>query len=159
MPKSLFLLRHAKAVTGGMVIMDQDRALSDKGIRDANRLANKLAKKDISLDLIMLSPSVRTITTGQIIANRLRTPHSHLVINNALYGAEPMALLKIISAVSKKIDTLMLVGHNPGLMNLASILAGEPILLTTCTLIKFNFDFKDWHDILTKRASKFNLLN
>jgi len=159
MTKSLFLLRHAKAVTGGVVFQDQDRPLSDRGIKDAHKLGHKLVKKEISLDLILLSPAVRCISTGQIISNDMRTPHSHLVINNALYDAETMALLKIISAISKKIDTLMIIGHNPGLMNLASLIACEPISMATCSLVKFTFDFKDWHDIFMKRATKFSLLN
>jgi phosphohistidine phosphatase len=159
MSKSLFLLRHAKAVTGGLMIQDIDRPLSDKGIRDANKLANKLVKKSISFDLILLSPAVRTITTAQIISNGLRSSHSHLVTNDDLYGAETMMLLKIISSVSKKIDALMIVGHNPGLMNLASFMAGEPIAMSTCSLVKFTFDFKDWHEIFTQRAAKLSLLN
>jgi len=159
MPKSLYLLRHAKAITGGILISDLDRSLSERGVKDANKLSHKLAKKGLSLDLILMSPSVRTITTGQVIASGLRTSHSHLVVNESLYGAEPMTLLKVIASVSKKIDKLMIVGHNPGLMNLASSLAGEPLSMTTCSLIKLSFDFKDWHEILTKRASKFNFLN
>jgi len=159
MSKSLYLLRHAKAITGGILVSDLDRSLSERGVKDVNKLSHRLAKKEFSLDLILMSPSVRTITTGQIIANGLRTPHSHLVVNENLYAAEPMTLLKIISSVSKKIDKLMIVGHNPGLMNLASSLAGEPLSMTTCSLIKFSFDFKDWHEIFTKRASKFNFLN
>jgi len=81
MSKSLFLLRHAKAVTGGLMIQDIDRPLSEKGVRDANKLANKLVKKCITFDLILLSPAIRTITTAQIISNGLRTSHSHLVTN------------------------------------------------------------------------------
>lgn len=157
--KSLFLVRHAKAVTGGILVADKDRPLSEKGVKDVNKLVNKLTKKEISLDLILMSPAVRAIATGKIISNGLRTPHPHLVINNSLYSAETMALLKIISSVSKKIDKLMIVGHNPGMMNLASLIAGEPISMPTCSLIKFSFDFKDWHEIFIKRALKISLLN
>jgi len=159
MPKSLYLLRHAKAIAGGILGSDQDRSLSKRGVRDAIKLAHKLAKKELLLDLILISPSVRTISTGQIISSELHIPHSHLVINENLYAAEPMALLKVISHVSNKIDRLMIVGHNPGLMNLASLLAGKSLSMTTCSLIKFSFDFEDWHAIFTERASKFNFLN
>ena len=157
--KTLFLLRHAKAVTGGVLTPDIDRPLSERGVKDVTKLAHKLSKKELSFDLILMSPSVRTITTGQIISNGLRTPHSHLVVNEGLYAAETITLLKIISSVSKKIDKLMIVGHNPGIMNLASLIAGEPISMPTCSLIKFSFDFKDWHKIFAKRVSKFSLLN
>ncbi|HQR83387.1 MAG: hypothetical protein B7Y05_05330 [Polynucleobacter sp. 24-46-87] len=157
--KTLFLLRHAKAKSAGILVEDYDRPLSDKGVKDTKKLANKLHKKDFSCDLVMTSPAVRAITTAQLLSNRLDIPHTHLVINDALYGSDAMVFLKVISAVSKKIDTLMVVGHNPGLMGLASLIAGEPIFLSTCSMVKFSFDFKDWHDIFSKRASKFNLLN
>jgi phosphohistidine phosphatase len=157
--KSLFLLRHAKADAGGILIPDKDRPLSEKGVKDVSKLASKLSKKGLEFELIISSPAVRTITTAQIISKGLKISHTHLVINDSLYGAEAMNLLKVISSVSKKIDKLMVVGHNPGLMSLASFIAGEPILLSTCSLIKFSFDFKEWHDILTKRASKFSILN
>ena len=157
MSKTLFLLRHAKAMTGGVVVFDQDRALAEKGIKQVNKLAYKLSKKKLKLDLIISSPAVRAISTAQVIMKNLNHPGLQLVINDELYGAEMMTLLKIISKFSKKIDTLMIVGHNPGLMNLATFLAGEPISVSTCTLIKFSFDFKDWHEIFTTRATKFSL--
>ncbi|MBU3601821.1 histidine phosphatase family protein [Polynucleobacter sp. AM-25C3] len=157
--KSLFLLRHAKAAAGGILIADKDRPLSEKGVKDVGKLANKLSKKDLDFELIITSPAVRTISTAQIIAKGLKISHAHLVVNDSLYAAEAMNLLKVISSVSKKIDKLMVVGHNPGLMSLASLIAGEPISLSTCSLIKFSFDFKEWHHILTERASKFNFLN
>ena len=157
--KSLFLLRHAKAETGGILISDKDRALSERGIKDITKLAHKLSKKEFSFDQILMSPSVRTITTGQIISNGLHISHSHLVVNDSLYGAEIKGLLKSISLVSKKIDRLMIIGHNPGLMELASFIAGEPIFMSTCALIKFSFNFKNWDEILTQKADKFSVLN
>jgi len=147
-------------MTGGILIPDQDRPLTDKGVKDANKLANRLAKKDTKIDLVLSSPAVRAISTAQIVANGLDiNSRSNLVINDILYGAETMGLLKVISGISKKIDKLIIVGHNPGLMNLASFIAGEPISLPTCSLVKFSFEFKDWQEIFTTRASKFSFLN
>jgi len=159
MSKSLYLLRHAKAIAEEGLVSDLDRSLSESGIKDANRLAQKLAKKELSLDLVLMSPAARTISTGQIISNGLGIPHSHLLVNEKLYAAEPLTLLEIISSVPKKMNQLMIVGHNPSLMNLASLLTGESLSMGTCSLIKFSFDFKDWHEIFTQKASKFNLLN
>lgn len=159
MSKSLYLLRHAKASVGGILVSDAERSLAKTGIKDANSLGHKLAKKGLSLDLILVSPSVRTIVTGQIIANELHIPNSHFVVNQDLYAADPMALLKIISAVPGKVNKLMIVGHNPGLMNLASLLASEPLSMATCSLIKLSFGFKNWHEIFKQKASKFIFLN
>ena len=157
--KSLFLLRHAKAAAGGILIPDIDRSLSERGLKDIRKLTSKLSKKGFDFELIMTSPAVRAIATAQILAKGLKISHSHLVVNDSLYAAEATGLLKVISSVSKKIDQFMIVGHNPSLMGLASYIAGEPISMSTCSLIQFSFDMKEWHDILTKRASKFTFLN
>jgi phosphohistidine phosphatase len=159
MPKSLYLLRHAKAIAGGILVSDLERSLSERGILDANNLASKLAKIGQSLDLILVSPSVRTICTGQIVANSLHIPNSHFIVNEDLYAAETMTLLRVISAVPRKINKLMVVGHNPGLMNLASLLVSKPVSMPTCSLIKFSFAFKTWHEIFIQRALKFYFLN
>lgn len=159
MPKSLYLLRHSKAIAGGILVSDLKRSLSERGIKDVNKLAHKLAKKRLSLDLILASPSVRTIDTGLGIANGLHTPNSHFIVSEDLYAAESMTLLKVISSVPKKINKLMIVGHNPGLMNLASFLISKPLSMPTCSLIKLSFAIKSWHEIFTQRASKYKVLN
>ncbi len=159
MSKSLYLLRHAQATPGRILLPDLDRSLSKRGIKDANKLAHKLAKKGLSFDLILVSPSVRTIDTGHIIASGLHTPNSHFIVSENLYAADPMTLLKVISAVPRRVNKLMIVGHNPGFMNLASLLASEPVSMSTCSLIKLSFAFKNWHQIMTHKASKFNFLD
>jgi len=63
-------LRHAKAITGDLDTPDQDRPLSEKGVKDANKLGDKLHKKGIRFDLIVSSPAIRAITTAQLIINK-----------------------------------------------------------------------------------------
>lgn len=159
MAKTLYLLRHAQAATGRISLLDLDRPLSKRGVKDANMLAHKLAKKGLSLDLILVSPSVRTMGTGHIIASRLHIPNSHFIVSEDLYAADLITLLKAISSVPRKIKKLMVIGHNPGFINLASLLADESVSMSTCSLIKLSFDFNNWHQIMTHKASKFNFMN
>ena len=157
--KTLFLLRHDMAITGGLLVPDQDRPLSERGLKDANKLGTKLHKKEIHLDLIVTSPAVRAITTAQIIANKLDMKHTNFLIDPMVYGAEISALLELISGVAKRYDVVMIVGHNPSLTDLASHVAGEPIAMSTCALMKASFDFKDWGKVLTEKSSKYSFLN
>jgi len=90
--KSLFLLRHAKAINGGVLIPDQDRPLSDSGVKDAKRLGSYLSKKSFDFDLILSSPAIfffffffRAITTAQIVANKLGYKQKHLAVEKCLY--------------------------------------------------------------------------
>ena len=157
--KTLFLLRHAKAITGGLLALDQDRPLSDRGLKDSNKLGVKLHKKGVHLDLLVSSNAIRAITTAQIIANKLDMKHTNFLIDPLVYGAELNALLELISHIAKRYDDVMIVGHNPSITDLASHIAGEPIAMPTCSLMKASFDFKDWRKILTDRSSKFSFMN
>ena len=59
--KSLFLLRHAKAISGELSLPDHDRPLSDRGFKDSQYLAAKLSKKNIDFDLFLTSHAIRAI--------------------------------------------------------------------------------------------------
>ena len=157
--KTLFLLRHAKAITGELSVPDQDRPLSERGLKDVNKLGVKLHKKGVRLDLIISSNAIRAMTTAQIIANKLDMKRTNFLIDPVVYGVDIIALLELISQVAKRYDEVMIVGHNPSLTELASHLAGEPISMATCSLMKASFDFKDWSKILTDKSSKFSFLN
>lgn len=157
--KSLFLLRHAKAIDGGVLIPDQDRPLSGSGVQDAKKLGNYLLKKSHEIDLILSSPAIRAITTAQIVANKLGYKLKHLAIKERLYNADVKAMLRLISSVPKKVDTLMIVGHNPGVQALASRLTGEPISMSTCALIELTLDIKIWDQVSAVKVCKFNALH
>jgi len=157
--KTLFLLRHAKAITGKIDMPDQDRPLSDSGLKDAGKLSNKLHKKDAHFDLIVTSPAIRAITTAQILLNHLNMKGSNFLIDPLLYQADATTLLEYISRASKKYDEMMIVGHNPSLMDLATHFAGEAIAMPTCSLMKVSFGFKDWAKVMTEKPTKFTFLN
>jgi phosphohistidine phosphatase len=124
-----------------------------------NKLGAKLHKKEIHINLIVTSPAVRAITTAQSIANKLKMKHANFLIDPLVYGAEMTALLELISRIAKRYDDVMIVGHNPSLTELASHIAGEPIVMSTCSLMKASFEFKDWAKVLTEKSSKFSFLN
>jgi phosphohistidine phosphatase len=157
--KSLFLLRHAKASAGGVLITDEDRPLSERGVKDAKTLGNKLHKKSYDFDLILTSPAIRSITTAQLLANRLGYKQKYILVDKHLYAANLDDLFKAISKIPKKIDSLMLVGHNPSISNLARHLAGEAVSMPTCALVELILEMKDWGQISETKASKLILLN
>lgn len=157
--KSLFLLRHAKASAGGILIADEDRPLADLGVKDAKKLGSRLLKKSYDFDLILTSPAIRTITTAQLVANRLGYKQKHIVVDKHLYGANVEDLLIAIAKIPKKVDSLMIVGHNPSISNLACHLAGEAVSMPTCALVELIFEMKDWGQIVSSKANKIHLLN
>lgn len=155
----LYLLRHAKAESATLQSSDEDRALSNRGIDDAKKLAIKLIKKEIRFDLILTSPAIRAITTAQIISNRLDHKQRFLEVDKKLYQADSTSLLAIARKVHKKIKSVMLVGHNPALEDFVLLIAGESVLMQTCGLIELSFEFKDWKDLNKASLVKMRLLN
>lgn len=157
--KSLFLLRHAKAASSTDLLADQDRPLTDRGVKDAKKLGDRMHKKSYSFDLILSSPAIRAITTAQLVANRLGHKQKFLAVEKSIYLCDMETLIDVVANIPKKIDAVLLVGHNPGLSDLACFLAGEPISMPTCALLELVFEMKTWDQISPNSLSKMHLVN
>lgn len=97
---------------------------------------------------ILVSPAARALHTAQIFARELELPGSALVRVDALYLAPPEVILAAIAEVSKDIERVMVVGHNPGISELARQLAPDTMTAelgtaACCTLVvrQKNWDF------------------
>lgn len=157
--KTLFLLRHAKAISGELEIPDQDRPLSNRGFKDSQRLASKLLKRKIDFDLFITSHAIRAITTAQIVANMLGHKQKNIAVEKLIYDGNVSEILEVLANTSKKVDSLILIGHNPTISELACKLASEPISMTTCRLMEFTIDIKQWETLLSVKPSRVRLVN
>lgn len=116
--KTLTLLRHAKAVPPGGGIEDHARPLSPRGHEDAAAVGEATHPPD----LVLCSTSLRTRQTIADVAAAWRH-QPEILYEPALYLSGPLVLLRRIEAVPDEVGSLWLVGHNPGLHELALILA------------------------------------
>jgi phosphohistidine phosphatase len=133
MPKrTLILLRHAKSDWSGDDV-DIDRPLSKRGLHDAPQPGRWLAHGVASIDLAVVSPANRAQTTWELASSELETrpPTS---IDDRLYAASASRLLGVVRALPDDADTVVLVGHNPGIEDLVSLLTGESISMPTSAL-------------------------
>lgn len=122
--KTLFLIRHAKSSWDDTALPDKDRPLNDRGRRDAPKMGERLAKRDVKPDLILSSPAVRALRTAEIIAKKLDYRRK-IVVNERLYAVGADDLLDVIHQLGDKVERVMLFGHNPELTELAHRLSGE----------------------------------
>lgn len=120
--KRLLLLRHAKAEPGVAPLADLARPLAARGERDARHIAERLHRHLGGLDLIVASPAARTLQTAEIVAAVFGYPIDAIALERALYLAEPTALIDVIAARGGTVDRLLVIGHNPGLTELAHAL-------------------------------------
>ncbi len=116
--KRLLLLRHAKAVPATDPLADISRPLAERGERDARRIGERLREQRLRPALILTSPAARTLQTARIVAAAVDYAHESIALDRRLYLAEPAAIIEIIAAQDAALETLLVVGHNPGLTDL-----------------------------------------
>jgi phosphohistidine phosphatase len=145
--KTQFLIRHAKSSWDDTALSDKDRPLNDRGKRDATRMGERLAQRDVNPDLILSSPAMRALTTAAIVAKKLGCELNDIVVDDRLYAVEADDLLDVIHAVDDKLKTVMLFDHNPELTELGHRLSTEITHMPTCAIAEFTFDAKSWLNI------------
>src|SRR5688572_3221231 len=123
--KELIIVRHAKSDWGNEYLKDIDRALSERGYNDAYFLSQWFAKNKQHPDHIISSPATRALSTAFIFLRAMNLPLSTAAIADDIYESPAGSILKVIRNQDRKIERLMVVGHNPGFTDLANQLTGD----------------------------------
>ncbi len=153
--RRLLLFRHAKAEQAIPGASDQARTLTDDGRGDAAAMGRYILKHIFRPDRVQVSPSTRTRETWAAIAAALGKP-PEADFDARVYDATPQSLLAVIQGAAASAHTLMLIGHNPGLHELAQLLVATGDIDTrerlrekfpTSGLAIFDFALKNWGDI------------
>jgi phosphohistidine phosphatase len=130
--RTLILLRHAKSDwSGGQA--DLDRPLAKRGVRQAPLAGAWLAQSGYRIDLAVVSPAERARETWDLVAAELEGAPP-IRVDAAVYAASAAELLDVCRALSDVVRTVVLVGHNPGLADLAGALPGTLVSLPTSAL-------------------------
>ncbi|AZS88586.1 histidine phosphatase family protein [Streptomyces griseoviridis] len=123
--RRLVVLRHAKSAWPPGV-PDHDRPLAPRGLRDAPAAGHALADGDCLPGLALCSTAARARHTWELASAQWGTPPP-VRLDRRLYAAEAPELLDVVHEVSTGVETLLLVGHNPGLEDLVLTLAGDSL--------------------------------
>jgi phosphohistidine phosphatase len=127
--RTLILLRHGKSDRSG----DEDdiaRPLSDRGRRQAPEAGRWLNENAPRVDLAIVSPAVRARTTWDLVATELDSSPP-VQTDDRVYANTAGDLLAAVRDAPDAADTVVMVGHNPGLEDLVTQLTGESIELST----------------------------
>jgi phosphohistidine phosphatase len=152
--RRLLLLRHAKAVpaTGRD---DHERALLERGRRDAERIGAFVAAISMIPDLMIDSGAVRTRETATLVSEAWPQPVEARA-EPGLYEASRHVLQHIVRALPDAARDVMLVAHNPGLADLANHLVGKGARdemlrmagkFPTAGLAILEFEIEHWRDL------------
>jgi phosphohistidine phosphatase len=120
--RTLHLLRHLKSSWDDPSLADVDRPLAPRGLKAGKKVARHLRKAGVRPELVLCSPAVRTRQTLEAVEAVLGTPEIRFV--EELYHAWAETLLSVLQAVDPDVDSALLIGHNPGLLNVTVMLAG-----------------------------------
>jgi phosphohistidine phosphatase len=162
--RRLMLLRHAKTETDAPSGRDQDRRLDDRGHNDAAEIGGWIATHPPFPDAVLVSTATRTRQTWDIAwaAMKESVPPPHEEQLPELYGADPLQILAAVrSASAADAQRVMVVGHNPGMHELALALAGSGNAagrkalagnLPTSGLAVLDFTVDDWDDVAFRRG-------
>ena len=121
----LFLLRHAKAEPGGGVLQDHDRPLTANGRHDAGKIAQAMRKAGLAPEVVLVSTALRTQQTLEALENAsVWDEWPNIDALPQLYMATPPQLLNTIRDLPETVRSALIIGHNPGLHEVALRLAG-----------------------------------
>jgi phosphohistidine phosphatase len=122
--RTVILLRHGKSSWSDPTLADLDRPLAPRGERASRRIGKYIRRKKIRPALVLCSPSLRTRQTLEAIESSLGEGSS-VEFEPQLYAASEGELLQRLRALPDSVDSVMLIGHNPGLHELARVLASR----------------------------------
>jgi phosphohistidine phosphatase len=158
--RRLMLLRHAKTERAAPGESDRDRRLTKRGRADASTLGSYMARHRLLPDLALVSPARRAQETWMLaIGGFDKAPP--LVNDERIYNATTETLMAVIGE-SRDARSIILVGHNPSLHDLAVqlIAAGDDVAhqrvtakLPTSGLVVIDFDIDEW-PLLHRRAGR-----
>ena len=155
--RRLILTRHAKSAWDDPALGDHDRPLNDRGRRAARELGDWMASRGYEPEEVLCSSARRTQETWSVVAGAPLEVRPLLRIEPGLYHAGPDKMLTILRTASQ--PTVMLLGHNPGISELAALLPARPPMdpdfrrYPTCATLVLDFQVETWSQVQPGQGS------
>lgn len=149
--RRLILTRHAKSAWDDPAIDDHERPLNDRGRRSATVLGDWLASRGYDPEEVLCSTARRTQETWEGVKSAVLETRPVLRPERGLYQASADQMLDVLKTAT--LNTVMMIGHNPGIGNLAAMLPARPPLdpdfrrYPTAATLVIDFAADSWADI------------
>src|SRR5688572_1787674 len=115
--KTLLVLRHAKSSRNDPTLDDHERPLNERGRRDGPRIGKLVRERGLIPDIVISSDAVRARMTTEAMVEAARYAGA-ILLDPHLYMACAADILSLLRTVPENAETVMIVGHNPGLEQL-----------------------------------------
>jgi len=150
--KTLLLLRHARSDNATPGSSDINRPLNERGKQQAQAIGNFIKKQNLTVELVVCSPAVRARETAELVLSAAEVD-AKVRYDQRIYEASPHQLLEVISEVDAARNTVLLVGHNPGIEELLKALTGKEEPISPGTLASIDFGFDEWSSVTEASGS------
>ena len=150
--KSLIVLRHGKAQRPGSVA-DFDRSLAGRGTRDAARVGEVLAERDLMPNLIVTSTASRAQSTANLMAEGCNYS-GEIVPADKLYLPTQSNILTTVRDIPEQHSRVVIVGHNPGFGMFAMKFGNDVDQFPTCAWAHIGFDVEFWGEVTETSKSE-----
>ena len=149
--KSLIIVRHCKSSWADLSLSDFDRPLNKRGNIDGELMSNYLREKEKKIDKLILSTSKRTRLTSKYFTEKIH--FDSISYLDELYHASYSDIINIISKVENNFNSIMVIGHNPGLTELINQYTIMNIYnLPTTGVVKVEFKGDKWERITENKG-------
>jgi len=125
--KKIILLRHGHTVPALPSVDDVDRELTIEGEQEILQAAQRIQQYHFNPQHITTSPAIRAAKSAHIVAAELEYPEASIEIQPFLYLAPATDILVFIEAFSNDWNSILILGHNPGLSECARLLSKKPL--------------------------------
>lgn len=143
--RRLLILRHAKS-SWKHPVDDHDRPLNKRGRHDAPRMGRLLVEHGLVPRLALCSTANRATSTLSLAVQGAGV-ECEMLFTHELYLAAPGRIVALLREVPDRHDTVMVVGHNPGMEELVEGLTGTPVTMPTAALAAIRCDHRSWSEL------------
>ena len=143
----LIVMRHAKSDWNSAAMTDHERPLNARGRRDAPRIAERLTELGWTPQKVISSDSRRTTETWERMSANFTT---RIPVNftNEFYHAGMTAVYEAVQKLDDSVNTVLLLGHNPGWAHVAYQLTGVDVHLTTANAVLMHREAESWSEAI-----------
>ena len=141
--KTLLLMRHAKSSWKQLSLADHDRPLNKRGKRDAPEMGDLMRKMQLVPHLVLSSTARRARDTARLVADACHYS-GEIETHRDLYLSDTTCYLDILRCLPDEVNLVLVVGHNPDMEELLTLLTGNTERLPTCALAQVELPITSW---------------
>jgi phosphohistidine phosphatase len=152
--KDVCFVRHAKSSWDHPGLVDFDRPLEKRGLRDAPRMAAKMRELHLEPDYIITSGANRARSTAEFFRKEFDLKPDCFVVNNDLYEAAPETVFEVLRTAPETARFVYLFGHNPTFTWVANSISGVHIdNVPTCGVVHVQAVLTSWKKFKPEHAA------